>query len=167
MGIVDGCHIILYVRPGTDDAGDYYNRKDTYSYNVQGVVGPDKRIRHLHVGHAGSLHDTRVFRNSTFGMDPESLFAPHQYLLADSAYTPSQHLIPVFKKRSGKVDFEGDEGRFNGRVSRVRVRVEHAFGILKGRFSSLQGLRVAHKQQADQHRASTWVRACVMLHNLI
>ena len=45
--------------------------------------------------------------------------------------------------------------------------MEHVFGILKGRFSSLQGLRVAHKGREDQARASIWIRCCVLLHNLI
>ena len=47
------------------------------------------------------------------------------------------------------------------------MQVEHAFGILKGRFSSLRGLWVGHIEKEDQLRAAVWIRCCVLLHNLI
>jgi hypothetical protein len=40
-------------------------------------------------------------------------------------------------------------------------------GHLKGRFSSLRGLRQQIDDSVDHKRAITWVKACIVIHNLI
>lgn len=46
--------------------------------------------------------------------------------------------------------------------------IEHTYGRLKNRFSSLKSLRVTitHDRQ-DELRAQAWIRCCVLLHNLL
>jgi hypothetical protein len=49
----------------------------------------------------------------------------------------------------------------------VRVKSEHAMGYLKGRFSSLRGLRQQIKDTKDHKRALAWVKTCIIIHTLI
>jgi len=49
----------------------------------------------------------------------------------------------------------------------VRVRSEHFFGSLKGRFQSLRELRFQIQGQKELDYANMWVRCCLVLHNLI
>ncbi|KAF8574641.1 hypothetical protein K439DRAFT_1371876, partial [Ramaria rubella] len=50
-------------------------------------------------------------------------------------------------------------------VSRVRVRSEHCVGFLKGRWSSLHGLRLHIDNPSHIRFAVIWVTACIVLHN--
>jgi hypothetical protein len=52
--------------------------------------------------------------------------------------------------------------KFNRRLSSIRIYVEHAFGILKARFSSLKELGT-HDNPQDMYRA---VEAMIAVHNL-
>jgi hypothetical protein len=49
----------------------------------------------------------------------------------------------------------------------VRIRAEHAIGLLKGRFQALRELRI----QIASHKRHEWaiffIRCCIILHNLI
>lgn len=98
VGAIDGCHMVLYARPGLEDHKDFLNRKDRYSYNVQAVAGFDKRITHLHVGHPGSSHDMRVFAASQVGQDHEELFHGQEFLIADGGYQALDYIVPVFRE---------------------------------------------------------------------
>lgn len=46
----------------------------------------------------------------------------------------------------------------------VRIRSEHAIGLLKGRFQSLKGLRVRIKDKNSHQFATYWVAACIGIH---
>lgn len=50
---------------------------------------------------------------------------------------------------------------------KVRVRSEHCYGSLKGRFQSLRELRFQIQSQKDLNYANMWTRCCLILHNLI
>lgn len=52
-------------------------------------------------------------------------------------------------------------------VGQVRVKSEHAMGYLKGRFSSLRGLRQQIDDATDHKRALAWVKTCVIIHTLV
>jgi hypothetical protein len=60
-----------------------------------------------------------------------------------------------------------DNEFFNTSLSKARVSVEHCIGILKGKFQSLRGLRLAIRDEGDLTRASLWIRSCVVLHNIL
>ncbi|KIM59687.1 hypothetical protein SCLCIDRAFT_75451, partial [Scleroderma citrinum Foug A] len=51
--------------------------------------------------------------------------------------------------------------------SKIRVRVEHAFVALKGRFQSLRELRLKMNNNHDLHIAVYWVTCCMILHNMV
>lgn len=54
--------------------------------------------------------------------------------------------------------------KFNYYVSKIRIRSEHCVGFLKGRFSSLRGLRRRIDHIRGLHMAIFWVTACIVLH---
>jgi DDE superfamily endonuclease len=148
------------------DGEDFYSRKGRYGLAGLIVCDDRKRIRYVYSGWAGCAHDTRVFKNSLLALQPERFFSGDEYLLADSGYTPSRHIIPVFKKPP-RGSLTKKETRFNSRLSSIRVRVEHCIGILKGRFQSLKGLRIVLRRDKDIKRAVYWIRACCVLHNFL
>ena len=49
----------------------------------------------------------------------------------------------------------------------VRVKSEHAMGYIKGRFSSLRGLRQQIGDVLDHKRALAWVKTCIIIHTLV
>lgn len=54
---------------------------------------------------------------------------------------------------------------YNYHVSRIRIRSEHCVGFLKGRWSSLRGLRLRIDNSSAMKFATLWVATCIHLHN--
>ena len=61
-GAIDGCHI--RVKPPSQDAACYINRKLFYSIQLQAVCDHTAKYIDVCVGFTGSVHDARVLRNS-------------------------------------------------------------------------------------------------------
>lgn len=59
----------------------------------------------------------------------------------------------------------GSDVKFNQLLSRARVSIENCFGALKGRFTSLEELRIQLKVEKDVDRHSRWIVTCLILHN--
>ena len=111
VGAVDGCHIEINAPP--ENKEDYFNRKQYYSINLQGIVNPQLHFQHIAVGFPGSIHDSRVVRLSgifTLAENEEILTAPTRIvnrvqlrpmLVGDSAY-PLKKLVTetFFQQRS-------------------------------------------------------------------
>ncbi|PLW31521.1 hypothetical protein PCASD_20623 [Puccinia coronata f. sp. avenae] len=66
---------------------------------------------------------------------PGQFFDQNQFLLADSAYPSNQYTIPAYKGADLLIPENVD---FNYHLAQSRVRIEHAIGILKGRFANLK-----------------------------
>jgi hypothetical protein len=164
IGFVDGTQFVLEYEPSLDGP-DYYSRKGRYGIVGLVVCDDRKRIWHVYSGWPGSAHDARIYDNSRLCLHPDQFFSGDEYLLADSAFSPSLNIVPVFKRPPHSA-LPPDEARFNRQLSRIQVRVEHCIGILKGRFQSLKGLRIVIRREKDAKRAVYWIRACCVLHNL-
>ena len=91
------------------------------------------------VGHCGSVRDSTAFKDSWTMKEQAKLFSQDEWLWADSAYTIQPWVVTPYKQPSLRTENK----IFNYYVSKVRVRSEHAMEFLKGRFSSLRGLRQA------------------------
>jgi len=70
----------------------------------------------------------------------------------------------MFKKPPRR-ELTGVQEHFNDVVSRVRVLVENAIGILKAKFQSLKGLRTVVCSEKDMKFIIDWITVCVILHN--
>nr|XP_054756748.1 uncharacterized protein LOC129262749 [Lytechinus pictus] len=63
FGAVDGSHIPI-ISP-KEYRADYYNRKGFHSMVLQGLVDHRYRFMNVNFGYPGSVHDARVFSNSS------------------------------------------------------------------------------------------------------
>lgn len=109
---------------------DFFTRKSTYAINSMTVCDDKKRIRYISTGYFGSSHDMRVLSESRLGSQPEYFFSGDQYVLGDGEYKAFNYLVPVrikprHEQRSRAVE------KFNTYIAIRRIKIEHAFGILK------------------------------------
>ena len=167
VGIVDGTLIPLAQRPNANGE-DYFDRKCNYSLNAMVVCQHDRRISYIFTGMPGSYHDQRVFNLSALGRNAnhESFFSGKEFILADSAYTPTVGCVPIVKKPA-RESFTYKEIAFNEVCASARVVAEHTIGLLKMRWQSLRGLPVPILGPQDVRTATDWIMACVVLHNLL
>ena len=63
VGAIDGSHIAIKAPHVHHE--DYFNRKQNYSINLQGVVDATGKFIDVSIGWPGSIHDARVLRLST------------------------------------------------------------------------------------------------------
>lgn len=130
---------------------------------MQGICTSNKIFTNVNVGYPGRLHDARVFVNSQLYQKideegQEALFYSNKYhLLGDSAYPNLSWLIAPFKDFG---NLNGRKRQFNYRLSKARVCIEHAFGLLKGRWR-----RLLYINTTDMKKASKIILACCVLHN--
>ncbi|KAK3101308.1 hypothetical protein FSP39_002583 [Pinctada imbricata] len=126
IGSVDGTHIMI-PRP-SDHSGAYLNRKKSYSIVLQGVCDADLCFTDVYVGWPGSVHDARVYQNSSLASRMQNM--PNEYhLLGDGAYPLSGSLLTPFRDFG---NLTRDEKTYNWKHSATRTTVERAFGLLKG-----------------------------------
>lgn len=71
VGSIDGSHIRLD-KPFEDPVA-YINKKHYFSVHMQGVVNEDGKFLDVLIGYPGSVHDARVFANSSFVEDLPAL----------------------------------------------------------------------------------------------
>ncbi|KAE8217893.1 hypothetical protein CF326_g9307, partial [Tilletia indica] len=164
--MVDGSLVPLAFKPSKKaHPTEYFDRKGQYSLNIQLVVLPNTmRIVDYVVGFKGSAQDSRAWAASDLVKRPGVYLSDDEFIWTDGGYGlsyftcgPYDHIVAA-KSR----DFR----RFNYAVSNVRVRSEHAFGYLKGRFQCLRGLRQLVRDEFDHQRLSVTVIGALVAHNL-
>ncbi len=142
VGAIDGTHLGSAFKPELDGE-EYWTRKQHYAVAATLVCDDLKRIRYIHVGWPGSVHDQRVFQNSALSKNP-------------SAY----------KKFGGQVVLAFGQVFFNDLLSSCRVKIEHTIGNWKGRFPFLRNIQVCIGSKKDMRFAIKLVKASAVLHNL-
>ncbi|XP_025153904.1 putative nuclease HARBI1 [Harpegnathos saltator] len=119
------------------DAASYVCRKNYPAIHLQAVCNARSLFTHCYVGHAGSVHDARVFRNSPladFIQQPHNYFPFDSHLLRDAAYSIHPHVIVPFRDNRHLI---ARQKNFNYCLSSTRMAIERAFGLLKMRFRVL------------------------------
>ncbi|POM67168.1 LOW QUALITY PROTEIN: hypothetical protein PHPALM_16873 [Phytophthora palmivora] len=106
------------------------------SYAINGLIFCDDRER-IRYENIGSSHDNR----------------------------PSDVLVPAFKKCRG-VQLSLKEITFNTQLAKIRIRVEHCIGTLKGRFPLLKRLCARPRNVNELKSTISLIRAAIILHNL-
>lgn len=165
IGYLDGTEIKLAERPCVDP-DSFYSRKQHFSIKAQAVCDYKLKIRHLYVGYPGSVHDSRMFTNSSLSKQPSNFFSGAEWLAADSAYKLNTTIICPYRKNSN-IGNARERAAFNTYFSKYRVRIEHCFALLKERFCSLKELRFRLKNAESNKYACAWITACCILHNII
>ena len=154
IGAIDCSHIPIQ-SPGGPQGELYRCRKGFFSLNVQAVCGPDLTFYNVVCRWPGSVHDSRIFKNS-------SLYAQMQagiydgHLLGDSAYQLISFLLtPVWHPTQQK------EFRYNLAHSKTRNPIERTFGVLKRRFRCL-----AIPMRTNLDTAMATICSAAVLHNI-
>ncbi|KAE8243924.1 hypothetical protein A4X13_0g6885 [Tilletia indica] len=165
IGKLDGTDIVLYERPGGTLNGDeFFNRKRRYAINLSAVCNHKLEFTYILVGWPGSVHDSRAWSAASPRRQAQLFFNEGEYLLGDSAYSNSTILVTPYKRPQSS---SLPNRRFNKLLSSMRIDIEHAFGLLKGRWGCLKGLRVRLFSDEQHAIACRYVTACVVLHNIL
>lgn len=163
VGKLDGTDVVLEFKPDGDyQAESFRNRNNKYALDLCAVCNSRKEFTYYLAGWANPQPDSRIFASTSIAWEPERYFEKGQYLLGDAAYQTSEYLIAPYQAPASP-----DNRRFNQKLSTLRADIDHAFGMLKGRWESLTGLRVLIKTQAGYKSAVHWIIACVVLHNIL
>ncbi|XP_065938425.1 putative nuclease HARBI1 [Magallana gigas] len=153
LGCIDGTFIRILAP--TENEPDFVNRKGFHSLNVQMVCDARFKFTSVCASWPGSVHDSRIWRE--FSLCRQFQRGEHNgILLGDSGYPCKRFLMTPYLNPQTNA-----HQRFNASLCRTRVLIEQSFGILKRRFSCLQGILRTTPEQAVGY-----VVACVILHNL-
>ena len=137
---------------------------------MQAVVDHEYLFRDLH-WQAGSVHNARIFANSTVFKE-----ACNGSILQGDAVSISGRDIPIFlvgdsayplmtwlmKPFAHNTQLTSSEKIFNYKLSRARIAVENAFGRLKARWR-----RLLKHNDMNLSNIPTVVAACCILHNVM
>ena len=107
---------------------------------------------------SGSQNDKSVFNNSSFGRNCRDLIPTGTFFLADAGYKLMPHILTPFRIYYG---MPRDEARFNYLHSKMRIVVECALGLFKGRFRLFKGPLRHHSPR----KMARLISACIVLHN--
>lgn len=91
IGLIDGTHVRIQAPPENEE--QFVNRKRYHSINVQIVVNAKSEIINVNAQWPGSVHDSRILRES--GLD-EVLENTEGHLLGDSGYPLRRWLMTPF-----------------------------------------------------------------------
>lgn len=124
---------------------------------MQAVCDYNKKIIDVFVGYPGSVHDSRVFRNSLLYRTLEEKCGNY-FLLADSGYPLTPHVLTPFRDRG---QLTNRQVNYNIKLCRTRYVIEHTFGILKQKFRELYHIKIR-----DIRFIVHTIRAACVLHNI-
>lgn len=132
IGVVDGTHI--RIRAPEQEPEAYINRKKFHSINVQLVCDDNMVFTHVLAGWPGSVHDSRVMRNSELWRTAAHKFPGDTHLLGDGGYPLLRWLITPYRDNG---HLTAHQKRFNRVLSSLRQKIERAISLLKGRWRKL------------------------------
>ena len=79
----------------------YFTRKGNYCVHMLIVCDDTARIIYYIAGWPGSVHDNRVWKNCNLFLNCQDFFSAGEYILTDSAFIASKHVMPAFKGMAG------------------------------------------------------------------
>ena len=147
-------------RMDEENRANYMNKKGFYSINLQAIADARRRIIYYSLATQGSTHDSLAFKLSSLGKQLDQKGLPECFWIAgDEAYVCGLWLLSPFGACQACEDTYKDN--FNFYLSRCRINVECAFGILVWRFGILR-----RPILCTLEHASKLVAVGIALHNL-
>ncbi|XP_051203383.1 protein ALP1-like [Lolium perenne] len=168
IGAIDGTHIPVIV-PAVDIV-NHVGRLGYPTQNVMAVCDFDLRFTSIVAGWPGSVHDTRIFKDTLLKFEANFPHPPPgRYYLVDSGY-PNQdgYLSPYTGTKYHLPEFRlagppsGKQEIFNHAHSSLRNAIERAFGVLKQKWRILHGI-----SSYPIEKQTKIIIACLALHNFI
>ncbi|KAI2646155.1 hypothetical protein H4Q32_026905 [Labeo rohita] len=157
-GSIDGCHI--RIKPPSADSMCYLNRKLFYSIQLQALCDHRGKYLDIFVGYPGSVHDSRVLRNSPIYL--KALYPPERYhILGDGGFPCLSHPISLITPYREPLQ-NASQRRFNFHHAKARSIIERSFGCLKTRWRSLFFKDLEVKPEF----APEVITCCTILHNI-
>lgn len=154
LGCVDGTHIKIKAPPIYRHPDEYINRKNVHSINVQAICDSDCVFTDVDVSWPGSVHDSRIFKNSDIYMTLVT-GELQGIILGDSGYGITPFLLTPFLTPNTAA-----ERNYNEIHKRARCSIERSFGQLKRRFHCLGSIL-----RCDLDRVPSIIVVCFILHN--
>jgi hypothetical protein len=115
-------------------------------------------------GLTGSAHDASAFEHTAASKHTDWFFKGNEFAWVDSAYSVSNHTIPVHKRPASLIP---ENALFDSVVAHLQVRSEHCMGALKWHWQCLRGLRVTITSKRHHRVACDWMTVAIILHNLV
>lgn len=156
VGLIDGTHISI--RAPMEEPEAYINRKKFHSINVQVICDENMVFTNVLAGWPGSVHDSRVLRNSTVYNTAANKFPANTHLLGDGGYPLQTWLMTPYRNNGHLI---ADEIFFNTVLSSNRQTVERSIRLLKGRWRKLQ-----HLDHLNQKLIVLLIIGACVLHNI-
>ncbi|XP_036320285.1 putative nuclease HARBI1 [Rhagoletis pomonella] len=137
IGAMDCTHVKI-MSPGGDDGEVFRNRKGFFSFNVQTICDSNLKILDIVARWPGSVHDSRIFRNSRISYRLEAKEFLNAVIVADSGYENTNVVLtPLLNCRNRA------ENLYNESHIRTRNCIERSYGVWKRRFPVLSmGIRM-------------------------
>lgn len=163
VGSVDGCHIPM-CRP-TVEPEAHINRKGFFSINLMAVCDSKSKFIDVSIGWPGSVHDSRVFKNGPLFARMTQQTALRQlcgegFLVGDAAFQLQTWMMTPFRETQMQEEV-AKRRNYNKILSGTRIVIEHAFGMLKGRFR-----RLTYVEAKSVEKVSKLCMGACVLHNL-
>uniref|UniRef100_A0A3B5KFM0 Putative nuclease HARBI1 n=1 Tax=Takifugu rubripes TaxID=31033 RepID=A0A3B5KFM0_TAKRU len=152
IGMIDCTHI--HIQAPHEREWEFVNRKGRHSINVQLIGNADLQIINCVVRWPGSVHDSRILRESHIYHRFQQN-TPDGILLGDSGYPLLCWLMTPFATVTSN-----SQQNFNYAHTSTWETIERINGILKPRFACLNYFRVEPKE------ACNIICACIVLHNI-
>ena len=143
IGALDGKHVSIKSPPNSGSL--FYNYKGFFSTVLMALVDANYRFIYVDIGEYGTNCDSNVFQFSSFGRKflknklniPDIKRLPDynqegplpHVIVADEAFPLLHSLMRPYARVKGRT-IPKDQAIFNYRLSRARLVVENAFGIL-------------------------------------
>ncbi|KAK2725777.1 hypothetical protein QYM36_000310 [Artemia franciscana] len=171
IGAIDGKYIRL--RCPENSGSTYFCHKRFFSVVLMAVVDADYKFQFVDVGAEGSAGDSSIFARSSFGCAilngtietpepkpiPNGTILPHVFV-ADEAFPLKMNIMRPFPGGLSVADRQ--KRVYNYRLSRARLVVENAFGILAARWRIFNSPINCKLETVD-----SIVKACCCLHNFV
>lgn len=156
VGLIDGTHISI--RAPIEEPDAYINRKKFHSINVQVICDENMVLTDVLAGWPGSVHDSRILRNSVVYNTAANKFPGNSHLLGDGGYPLQTWLMTPYRDNG---HLTPKQTFFNSVLSSIRQTVERAIRLLNGRWRKLQ-----HLDHLNQRLIVFIIITACVLHNV-
>ena len=136
VSVLDGL-LVRVVTPSKKEAKNvrsfFSGHYQTYGMNIQAACDHLCRFTFLGVAGPGVMSDREAVEQVPLHRLIEQL--PNDYcVIADCAYRPSEHLVPIF---GGASALDPANNNWNYYASQCRIRIEMSFGMMKQKWGIL------------------------------